>query len=73
VVATRNGGSEEIVIEDKLGMLVQPKDADGLLRAILEALEAEWDAGYIREYAKRFTWERIAERIVGVYEEVLSK
>jgi glycosyltransferase involved in cell wall biosynthesis len=73
VVAARNGGSEEIVIEDKLGILVEPKDPEGLLRAILEALEAEWDAGYIREYAKRFTWERIAERMVGVYEEVLSE
>jgi glycosyltransferase involved in cell wall biosynthesis len=73
VVATRNGGSEEIVVADKLGILVEPKDTEGLLQAILRALEAVWDAEYIQEYAKRFTWEGIAKRIVGVYEEVLSE
>jgi len=73
IVATRNGGSEWIVIEDKLGILVEPKDTEGLLQAILRALEAVWDAEYIQEYAKRFTWEGIAKRIVGVYEEVLSE
>lgn len=73
VVATRNGGSEEIVVADKLGILVEPKDTEGLLQAILRAREAVWDAEYIQEYAKRFTWEGIAKRIVGVYEEVLSE
>ena len=73
VVATKNGGSEEIVIEDKLGILVEPKDPEGLLQAILVALEVEWDAEYIREYSKQFAWERIAEKIVKVYEEVLSE
>jgi len=73
VVATKNGGSEEIVIEDKLGILVESKDPEGLLQAILVALEVEWDAEYIREYSKQFAWERIAEKIVKVYEEVLSE
>lgn len=72
-VGTNVGGIPEIIINNKLGILVEPKDPEGLAQAILRALEAEWDAAYIREYAKRFKWNRIAERIVGVYEEVLSE
>lgn len=72
VVATRNGGSEEIVINDRLGILVEPRDPEALAQAILQALKREWDYEYIREYAQQFTWERIAERIVEVYREVLS-
>ena len=72
VVATKNGGSEEIIIEDKLGILIEPKDPEGLLHAILRALETEWDDEYIREYAKRFTWENIAKEIMGVYTQILE-
>lgn len=73
VVATRNGGSEEIVINDKLGILVEPRDPEALAQAILQALEREWDHEYIRAYAQQFTWEKIAEQVVGVYEEVMGK
>ncbi len=30
VIATRNGASEEIIINDKLGILVEPKDSEDL-------------------------------------------
>jgi len=72
-IGTNVGGIPEIIINDKLGILVEPKDPEGLAQAILRALEAEWEAAYIREYAKRFTWDGIVKRIVGVYEEVLSE
>ncbi len=73
VVATRNGGSEEIIMNKKLGILVGPKDSDGLSRAILVALETEWDDEFIRDYARQFAWDGIAKGIVGVYKEVLSE
>ena len=73
VVATRNGGSEGIIINEKLGILVGPKDSDGLAKAILVALETEWDDEFIRDYARQFAWDGIAKRIVGVYKEVLSE
>ncbi|HOO53388.1 MAG TPA: glycosyltransferase family 4 protein [Methanothrix sp.] len=71
VVATINGGSEEIIINDRLGILVEPKDPEALAQAILRALEAEWDAEYIREHAQQFTWDKIADKILNVYREVL--
>lgn len=73
VVATRNGGSEEIIINKKLGILVEPKDSDGLSKAILLALETEWDDEFIRDYAKQFTWDRIAETLLDEYETIINE
>jgi len=71
-VGTKVGGIPEIITNNKLGILVEPRDPEELARAILKALETEWDAKYIREYAQQFTWEMVAERIVKVYEKALK-
>lgn len=71
LVATRNGGSEEVIISDKHGLLVEPADPDDLAEKILVALEREWDREAIVAYAERFTWKRIAEEIVEVYKKVV--
>ena len=73
VVATYNGGSEEVITNEKLGILVEPEDADGLAKAILKALDTKWDKNYILNYAEQFTWDKIAEKIREVCDEVLKK
>jgi glycosyltransferase involved in cell wall biosynthesis len=73
VVATRNGGSEEIVIDDRLGILVEPRDSEGLARAIFMVLNKGVDQNYILEYAKKFTWDRITNKLMSTYDEVLRK
>jgi glycosyltransferase involved in cell wall biosynthesis len=72
-VGTRVGGIPEVITNEKLGILVEPKDVDGLTKAILEALDTKWDKDYILNHAEQFTWDKIAERIMGVYDEVLEK
>lgn len=72
VVATKNGGSEEIIINGMLGILVEPRDVSELAKGILKGLETKWDVKYIEEYAELFKWERIVERILEVYDEVLK-
>lgn len=67
VVATVNGGSEEIVVNDKLGILVEPKNDEVLAEAILKALDFEWDEKYIHDYAKQFTWHKMTENIREIY------
>jgi len=67
VVATRNGGSEEIITNKKLGLLVEPKNPYNLAQAILRALETTWDNDYIKMYAKQFTWNNIVKDIVNIY------
>lgn len=73
VVATRNGGSEEIIINDKLGILVEPKDPEGLAQAIHQALETNWDEDYIRHYTEQFTWDGAAKQIMALYGSVMKK
>jgi len=73
VVATFNGGSEEVIVNEKLGILVEPKDANELANAILKALSKEWDRDYISNYAKQYSWDKIVKNIIGVYNELLKK
>lgn len=70
VIATRNGASEEIIINDKLGILVEPKDSEDLKLAIQHAFDTKWDEDYIRNYVDRFTWANIAKKIMKVYEKL---
>ena len=72
VVATYNGGSEEIITSEELGYLVEPANSKELEEKILIALDKEWDSKKIRKYAEQFTWETIVREIIKVYETLLS-
>lgn len=65
VVSTNIGGIPKIIANKKLGILIEPKGIDELPKVALKSLEIEWDKDYISNYAKQFTWDRIAEKIVG--------
>ncbi|WP_416841688.1 glycosyltransferase [Haloferax sp. DFSO52] len=74
VVATENGGSEEVVTSDDYGLLVEgPESHDELADAILDALHREWDADAIEAYANELTWENVCEEIADCYVEVLDE
>lgn len=68
VVATRNGGSEEIIISEEYGYLVEPGNDVLLAEKILKALDYEWDEDLIRDYSKAFSWDQISKKIVSSYE-----
>lgn len=75
VVATRCGGPEDIV-EEGMGILVAVGDARALARGILTVLnEYEgFDRAEIRRRIKaQYDYRGVAERIYGVYEEVLGR
>ena len=71
VVATHNGGSEEIIIFEDYGLLCEPANPDELAEKILIALDKEWDCDKIKEYAEQFTWGNITEEIVAVYKSII--
>jgi len=71
-IGTSVGGVPEIITSDKYGLLVEPANPDDLAEKILVALDREWGREAIPAYAERFTWERIAKEILGVYEQVLG-
>ena len=73
VVATRNGGSEEIIISDEYGYLVEPGNKNQLAERIAMALDEKWNEAGIREYASGFTWERNAEKMISIYQNLGEK
>jgi len=73
VVATWNGGSEEVIISDEHGLLVEPANPDDLAEKILVALNREWDRETILTYAEGFSLEAISSEIVCVYKILLDK
>lgn len=72
VVATVNGGSEEIVTSDDVGTLVPAGDEPALADAIHGALARQWDEEVIRAHAARYRWETVIGSILSVYREVLT-
>jgi glycosyltransferase involved in cell wall biosynthesis len=77
VVASAVSSIPEIVVEGETGHLVPPDDADALAAAIGDLLDdpgraAAMGAAGRRRALAEFSVERMAERTVGVYEEVLS-
>ncbi|MCD4740960.1 MAG: glycosyltransferase [Desulfobacteraceae bacterium] len=70
VVATYNGGSEEIIISDDYGYLVESADSEELAEKVLIALDTEWDSKTIIEYVGNFSWEEIAKNTLTIYSKV---
>ena len=67
VVATRNGGSEEIITSEEYGLLCSPANSKDLADKTLVALDKIWDNKNIETYMQKFRWEQIVEDIVKIY------
>jgi glycosyltransferase involved in cell wall biosynthesis len=71
VIGTQVGGVPEIITTDEVGRLIRPKDSEVLAMAVLEALDKEWSTEKILEQTQRYSWNKIAKRILSVYQKVL--
>lgn len=67
VVATDVGGNAEVVNAKELGTIVPFGDASALQDAIAHALRKRWDAGGLRAYARRNTWDQRVETLVAEF------
>lgn len=72
MVATKVGGNEEVIKSRDYGLLVDLDDQEQLKGAIIQALEIEWDHGKIIEYAFQNTWERVAQKVLHEFKEIVS-
>ena len=72
VVATYNGGSEEVITSEDYGYLVETKNPQALAEKILSTLERAWEKDKIVEYAERFTWDNVVKQITGIYGDLLK-
>jgi glycosyltransferase involved in cell wall biosynthesis len=67
IVATRNGGSDEIISKKDYGLLVEPGNSKELADAIKKALNTDWDYEAIKNYSEQFTWEKSVMGIINAY------
>jgi len=75
VVASRVGGVPDIVTDGRTGVLVEAGDAGGLAEAICRLLSNGKLAGAMGKAGRRrvlqsFTWDRVAEGILQLYERI---
>lgn len=72
IVSTRAGGIPEMVNEDT-GILVPPNDDAALTEAIDYMLDhyQDYDADKIRPYGEKYSAERVGNKLMKIYEEVL--
>jgi len=70
VVATCNGGSEEIIVSENHGFLIPPGNSKELGQSILRSLDKTWDENEIRSYAEQFAWDQIVNEIIDIYEKI---
>ena len=78
VVATSVGGIVEVVEHEKTGLLVLPKDVDAMANAVLRILNDKKLARELVSAARlrleeEFTLEKMAERTIRVYEELMEQ
>jgi glycosyltransferase involved in cell wall biosynthesis len=78
VVATRNGGPSEVITQGQDGYLVETTDAAALAEALVKVLVDEAERTRLgenarRKVAERYTWDRIAQRTMKIYQELLAR
>lgn len=72
VVATKVGGIPEIIVNDSLGILVDPDDKDLLKDALIEAAQKEWSKDELVSFASGWTWEDNAGNLKDIIETAIS-
>jgi teichuronic acid biosynthesis glycosyltransferase TuaC len=72
-IGTKVGGIPDIVVDENLGILVDPGDSNSLAKALLKAIDRDWNAEYISNYADQFTWYKIAEKTANLYRDILGE
>jgi len=75
VIATRIGGTPEH-INEKLGILIEPKDEQALERAMIKMLDTfkDYEPNYLRQYAvEHFGYTRVGQQFTDIYKKILSK
>lgn len=71
VVATRVGGVQEAIEEDKSGIIVKPNNILSLRNGLNKALESNWDNDAIAESSRQFSWNVLVPRILEVYSQTM--
>lgn len=73
VVATKNGGSEEIIVSDDYGQLFDsPEHYNQFIESVRTVIRQEWDCDTLVEYAENFTIPKICRQISDLHQSLLT-
>jgi glycosyltransferase involved in cell wall biosynthesis len=72
VVATHNGGSDEIIKSEDLGYLCKPADSGELANKIITGLRRNWNTSAIIEYAQQFDYKKIKAEYRSILQEYIT-
>lgn len=76
VIASKVGGLQEMIVNQKTGILVEPSNIEQLSNAIKELLNDDEYRADLEEqatkYVKQFEWPNIAKQVYDLYNEVLE-
>ena len=78
IIACRGEGIADVIEHGKTGLLVKPRDVDSLVEALDFLLSYPEEAQAMGEQTRKlvlenYTWEKNAERMIEIYEEVLTE
>ena len=83
-IAKKPGGSQNVtpriiqllikaeVINNEIGLLVEPGSVQDLTEKIMEALNKEWDNSYINEFSQQYTTKRNSVKVSQSYQNLLG-
>ena len=71
VIASSVGGIPELFQDANVGFLVPPGNSKEICRAMKRAINHSWDYERIVQHSRQFTWNRIAEQLLIMYQELL--
>jgi glycosyltransferase involved in cell wall biosynthesis len=76
VIATKVGGIPEVIEEGRNGILIDKKDVESLIRAIVyllknQALAKNMGTQGRKMFESRFSWQKNAQKVIEIYKEVL--
>lgn len=71
-IGTNVGGISQIVSSKEYGLIIKKADNDILAYNITKALAKKWNKNKIIKYAKLFTWEKMAKKIILEYQRIVK-
>ena len=72
VVATAVGGTPEVLEDETIGILVNERTPEGLVRAIKQLLTNYPERDVVRKYAERFDWDETSNGLMALFQRAIS-
>ena len=73
VITTDVGGIPEVIVSGELGLMVPPKDASALARALRSGLGKKWSTSTIVQSSQKFSWKKNVQQLYSFIAPVITK